>query len=136
MLLIINHDGRNQRITRCHSNIHHSDGHGPNVGDIPAGDLETLCAQIAPALHDETAADIVPKNSVPPLLKLNGLDLNPAQMIRLMGMALDNPAPERNLNVRMVYTLGAAGTAMPKSRPLYDIGFVWTLKPAPLAVNQ
>jgi hypothetical protein len=63
------------------------------------------------------------------------MDLNPAQMLRLMGLALANPAPETKLNVRMLYMLGEVGTILPKSRILFDVGFVWTLKPAPLAIN-
>jgi hypothetical protein len=110
-------------------------GHGPNVGDLTAGDLESLCADIDAPLHDDTSSD-VPHNSVPPLLKLKDMDLNPAQMLRLMGLALSNPAPEAKIPVRMLYLLGEAGTILPKTRPLYDIGFVWTLKPAPLAISQ
>jgi len=109
-------------------------GHGPNVGEVTAGDLETLCASIDGPLHDETSTG-VPKNSVPPLLKLNGLDVNPAQLIRLMAQALANPAPETKLPVRMVYMFTEMGGDLPKTRLLYDVGFVWTLKPAPLTTN-
>jgi hypothetical protein len=110
-------------------------GHGPNAGEVTAGDIETLCADIDGPLHDDTSSE-VPRNSPPPLMKLNGLDLNPAQMLRLMGLALANPAPETKFAVRMLYMLGEAGTILPKSRPLFDVGFVWTLKPAPLAIPQ
>jgi hypothetical protein len=109
-------------------------GHGPNEGEITAGELEQLCADIAPGLHDDTSTG-VPKNSIRPLFKLNGMDINPAQMIRLMGLALANPAPETRLPVHMTYMLAEAGALVPKSRPAFDIGFVWTLKPALLAIN-
>ncbi|HTB21063.1 MAG TPA: hypothetical protein VK708_23225 [Bryobacteraceae bacterium] len=109
-------------------------GHGPNEGEITAGDIETLCADIDAPLHEETSIGL-PRNSVPPLLKVNGMDLNPAQMLRLMGMALANPAPETKFPVRMIYMLGEVGTILPKSRTLYDVGFVWTVKPAPLAIQ-
>jgi hypothetical protein len=109
-------------------------GHGPNVGDVTAGDLESFCAGIAASLHDDTSPD-VPKNSVPPLVKLGGMDLNPAQLIRLMALALDNPAPETVLRVRMAYMLTEAGILLPKTRPPFDSGFLWTLKPAPLAIQ-
>jgi hypothetical protein len=110
-------------------------GHGPNDGEVTSGDVETLCADIDAPLHDETA-NVVPTNSVPPLLKLNGMELNPAQMLRLMSLALASPAPETKFPVRMLYMLAEAGGILPKSRILYDIGFVWTLKPAPLAIPQ
>lgn len=109
-------------------------GHGPNVGEVTAGDVETLCAEIDGPLHDETSTG-VPKNSVPPMLKLNGMDLNPAQMVRLMAQALATPAPDTKLPVRMVYTLSEAGGNIPKTRLVFDVGFVWTIKPAPLAIN-
>ena len=103
-------------------------------GEVTAGDIESICADLAGPLHDDTSSG-VPKNSVPPLLKVKGMDLNPGQMVRLMAMALANPAPETKLGVRMMYVLGEAGTILPKSRLLYDVGFAWTVKPAPLAIN-
>jgi hypothetical protein len=60
------------------------------------------------------------------------MDLNPAQVLRLMAQAVVNPAPETSIRVRMTYMLGEAGGIFPKSRPLFDDGFVWTIKPAPL----
>jgi hypothetical protein len=110
-------------------------GHGPNTGELTAGDIERTCAEIAGPLHGEMG-DEVPKNSIPPLLKINDIQLNPAQLIRLMGLAMANPAPETKLPIRMLYMLSEAGVALPKTRPLFDIGFVWTVKPAPLAVSN
>jgi hypothetical protein len=110
-------------------------GHGPNVGEVTAGDIESLCADIAGPLHDGTSVG-VPTNSIPPLLKLDGMEVNPAQMLRLMALALANPAPETKIPVRMLYMLGEVGTILPKTRILYDVGFVWTVKPAPLAIQQ
>ena len=110
-------------------------GHGPNAGEVTAGDIEQTCADIASSLHDDTATG-VPRNSVPPLLKINGMDLNPAQMIRLMGEALASPDPGTKLPVRMIYMLSEAGTILPKTRPLWDTGFVWSLKPAPLSLGR
>lgn len=109
-------------------------GHGPNDGEITAGDIEQTCADIAGSLHDDTATG-VPKNSVPPLLKINGMNLNPAQMIRLMGLTLENPAPDTKLPVRMSYVLTGAGM-LPDTRPVWDTGFVWAIKPASLSVAR
>jgi hypothetical protein len=110
-------------------------GHGPNVGEVTAGDLENLCADIDGPLHDETSTG-VPNNSIPPLMKLDGMDLNPAQVLRLMALALANPAPATKIPVHMLYMLAEAGGILPKSRILFDVGFVWTIKPAPLAINR
>ena len=109
-------------------------GHGPNAGELTSGDIERYCAEMAGPLRDDSDGEGVPKNSIPPLLKINGMDLNPAQMIRLMGLALADPAPETKLPVRMLYMYSEAGTILPKTRPLWDTGFVWTLKPAPLSM--
>lgn len=113
-------------------------GHGPNDGQVTAGELEATCAQIAGALHQDmpNPSNGIPMNSITPLLKINGMDLNPAQMIRLMALALENPAPETKLRVRMTYMTGEAGAVVPKTRSLFDTGFVWTLKPASLALTQ
>ena len=112
-------------------------GHGPNAGEVTAGELESFCGTIDAALHEETANEHgIPKNSIPPLMKINGMDLNPAQLIRLMTLALANPAPETKLPVRMSYMVGEAGNFVPRTRLLFDAGFIWTLKPAPLAIGD
>jgi hypothetical protein len=112
-------------------------GHGPNSGEVTAGELEAYCESIHGALHEDTANENgVPKNSILPLMKINGMDLNPAQMIRLMDLALENPVPEAKLPVRMSYMLGEAATLLPKTRLVFDAGFVWTIKPASLAIHN
>ena len=106
-------------------------GHGPNTGEVTVGELARICAELAGPLHDDSST-AVPKNAIPPLLKVNGMDLNPAQVLRLMAQAIVNPAPETSIRVRMTYMLAEAGGAFPKSRELFDDGFAWTIKPAPL----
>jgi hypothetical protein len=107
-------------------------GHGPNIGEVTVGELARVCAEeIAGPLHDDSSTS-VPNNAIPPMLKINGIDLNPAQVLRLMAQAVLNPAPESSMRVRMTYMLGEAGGIFPKARVLADSGFVWTIKPAPL----
>jgi hypothetical protein len=106
-------------------------GHGPNIGEVTVGELARTCAELAGPLHDDSST-AAPNNAIPSLFKINGIDLNPAQLLRLMAQAVVNPAPETSLRVRMTYMLGEAGGIFPKSRPLADDGFVWTIKPAPL----
>jgi len=110
-------------------------GHGPNAGEVTVGELARICAELAGPLHDDSST-AVPKNAIPPLLKINGLDLNPAQVLRLMAQAIVNPAPDNSIRVRMTYMLAEAGGIFPKSRELIDDGFVWTIKPAPLNAVQ
>jgi hypothetical protein len=106
-------------------------GHGPNTGEVTVGELARICGDLAGPLHDDSST-AVPNNAIPPLLKINGMDLNPAQVLRLMAQAIVNPAPETSIRVRMTYMLGEAGGIFPKSRELIEDGFVWTIKPAPL----
>ena|ERR1017187_1547169 len=51
-------------------------------------------------VHDDSST-AVPQNAIPPLLKINGIDLNPAQVLRLMAQAVVNPAPPGS-NPRLV----------------------------------
>jgi len=106
-------------------------GHGPNVGEVTVAELARVCSELSGPLHDDSSAS-VPKNAIPPVLKVNGIEMNPAQALRLMAQALVNPSPEASIRVRMTYMLGEAAGNFPKSRPLSDDGFVWTFKPAPL----
>ena len=110
-------------------------GHGPNTGEVTVGELARICAELAGPLHDDSSTE-VPKNAIPPLLKVNGVALNPAQVLRLMAQAVVNPAPETSIRVRMTYMLAEAGGIFPKSRELGDDGFVWTFKPAPLNAGR
>jgi hypothetical protein len=119
------------KVVKVRGPLYLPDGHGPNIGDITVADLAALCADIAGPLHDDRSSEI-PKNAIPFLLKVNGKTVNAAQMLRLMAQALADPAPAKAIPIKMTYMLDEAGGAMPKSRPIGYVGFVWTLKPAPL----
>ena len=108
-----------------------SSGHGPNIGEVKVEDLATLCAEIAGPLHDDSSNEI-PKNAIPPVLTINGTRVNPAQALRLMAQALADLTPEKVIPIKMTYSLHELGRAYPKSRPMGYVGFVWTMKPAPL----
>jgi len=49
-----------------------------------------------------------------------------------MAQALQDPSPEKTLQVRMDYMLTGAAQVFPKARNLEDVGATWTFKPAPL----
>jgi len=106
-------------------------GHGPNLGDATVADVAKACTQFAPALRDDSEG-IKPKNSVPSLVKVNGVTTNAAQFLRLMAAALADPTPTATLRVRMTYMTTATTHVFPKTRGLEDTGATWTLKPAPL----
>jgi hypothetical protein len=111
--------------------IYLTTGHGPNIGEVKLEDLATACADIAGRLHDDSSQEI-PNNAIPSVLNLNGTKVNAAQALRLMAQALADMAPQKTIPIRMTYMLDELGGSMPKSRPVGYVGFVWTLKPAPL----
>lgn len=119
------------KTVKVHGPIHLLTGHGPNVGEVTVAELARVCSELSGPLHDDSSTS-VPKNAIPPIVKINGIEMNPAQALRLMAQAVVNPARENSLRVRMTYMLGEAAGNFPKSRPLSDDGFVWTFKPAPL----
>jgi hypothetical protein len=65
-------------------------------------------------------------------MTFNGTKVNSAQALRMMAQALADLAPEKTIPIKMTYMLDELGGSMPKSRPIGYVGFVWTLKPAPL----
>jgi hypothetical protein len=113
--------------------IYLSSGHGPNLGEVKVADLAALCAEIAGPLHDDSSNEI-PKNAIPAVLTVNGTRVNPAQVLRLMAQALADLTPEKAIPIKMTYSLPELGGALPKSRPMGYVGFIWTLKPAPLQI--
>ena len=110
-------------------------GHGPNAGDITVASIARICAHISPELHDSSSTSI-PKNAVPVGLKVDSIMLNPTQFLKLMAQAIQNPNPEAKLQVRMSYEMTGLGELLPKSRPLSDDGYAWTLKPAQLRTDK
>jgi hypothetical protein len=119
------------RVADVRGPIYMAEGHGPNIGEVKLADLAALCAQIAGALHDDSSSE-VPRNAIPPVLKVGETNVNAAQVLRLMAQALADLGPEKVIPIRMTYMLDELGGTFPKSRPMGDVGFVWTLKPAPL----
>jgi hypothetical protein len=108
-------------------------GHGPNAGEVSVASVARVCAQIDAGLHDESP-DKFPKNAIPVFVNVDGVEMNPAQFLRLMALALADPSPGAKLQVRMLYPFTGVLVSYPKTRVFSDAGFGWTLKPAPLDV--
>lgn len=104
-------------------------GHGPNEGDVSLEAITKVCAEIEPTLRDSSTS-VIPKNMVPSQEIVDGIHVNSAQFIRLMGRAIVDPTPGKKYPVRMTYMITSVGQLIPKLRPGSDFGFVWTLKPA------
>jgi hypothetical protein len=109
-------------------------GHGPNEGEVSVASVARVCAQIDAGLHDDSPGKI-PKNAIPTFLTVDGINMNPAQFLRLMALALATPSPDVKLPVKMLYAFTDAMILYPRTRRLSDAGFLWTLKPAPLAIK-
>lgn len=106
-------------------------GHGPNIGDATVADVAKICTEIDHGLRDDSNS-MRPKNSIPPLVKVNGVTINAAQFLRLMAAAIVDPTPTATVKVRMTYMTAATAHVFPKTRGLEDTGATWTFKPAPL----
>ena len=108
-------------------------GHGPNQGEVSVASIARVCAEIDAGLHDKTVGQY-PHNVIPVSLTVDAVEMNPAQFLRLMAMALEAPSPEAKLPVRMLYMFTGVLISYPKTRVLTDAGFGWTLKPADLEI--
>jgi len=106
-------------------------GHGPNIGDLTVASIAKVCTSLTAGLHDDTGYPM-PNNAIPPMINVDGINLNAAQFLRLMAQALIEPTPDAMLRVRMTYMLTGTAQVFPKARNLSDVGATWTFKPAPL----
>jgi hypothetical protein len=105
--------------------------HGPNLGEVTAGDVAHFCTTIVGPLHDARDSD-VPKNTIPVEVSLAGINMNAAQFLRLMVKAVTAPSPDTKLRVRMTYMFPGQAQIVPKTRSMGELGAMWTVKPAPL----
>ena len=104
-------------------------GHGPNIGEVSVGSVARVCAGLAPAFHDESDGD-TPRNVIPIWVAVDGINLIPSQFLKLMAAAVASPSEQAKLQIRMAYMLGEAEGVYPKGRPLGEVGYAWTIKPA------
>jgi len=117
------------KVVKVYGPVHFYTGHGVNEGEVSVSSIAKACADIDAALRDKSPSPI-PKNAVPPSETVDGIQLNSAQFLRLMGQAILDPVPEKKLPVRMTYMITAPGEVLPKLRRMSDMGFLWTIKPA------
>jgi hypothetical protein len=110
-------------------------GHGASQGDVSLESITNACADIDSAFRDPSRSAL-PKNMVPSSEIVDGITVNSAQFIRLMGQAILDPTPGKKYSVQMTYMVTSAGQLIPKLRPGSDIGFVWTIKPAVFRADQ
>ncbi len=117
------------KVVKTYGPVQMHTGHGVNDGEVSVAAIAKVCAEIDPPLRDKSPGPI-PKNAIPSLEMVDGIQVNSGQFLRLMGQAILDPTPEKKIPVRMTYMTTAPGQVMPKLRVLSDTGFVWTIKPA------
>lgn len=122
------------RLVRVFGPVEMPDDHGPTTGETTVASVARICAGLTDRLHDETWSPI-PKNTIPPRVAIDGLNLTAAQFLRLMTEALATPSPEAKLKVKMTYMFTTSAYAYPKTRLESDQGATWTFKPAPLVLE-
>jgi len=102
----------------------------PVLGEVTVAAVARVAASLTDRLHDD-AWKPVPTNAIPSRVKLDALDLNPAQFLRLMAEAIVTPSPETKLNVKETDMFwGRDVQKIRQSRSLRDLGVAWTYKPA------
>jgi hypothetical protein len=104
---------------------------GPAQGEVTVGSVARVCSELTGRLHD-SAWTPVPKNSIPFRVKVDGVDMNAAQFLRLMAEAVVNPAPEAKLQVKMTEMFWGRDATYVRTRSIRDEGATWTIKPAVL----
>jgi hypothetical protein len=114
---------------------HTAGAHGPNVGEVTPAEIAHVCSGLVDRLHDNSAGT-VPKNSIPALVTVAGINMNSAQFLRLMAAALLAPSSDTKLRVKMTYMYPAQAQLVPKTRIMSEMGGSWTVKPAQLEIGS
>ncbi len=123
------------QVTEVWGPEHTPGAHGPNVGEVTPASVAHVCAGLVERLHD-TSAGPVPKNSIPAVVTVDGINMNAAQFLRLMAAALVAPSTDTKLRVRMTYMYPGQATLVPKTRIMSEMGGSWTVKPASLQIGD
>lgn len=105
-------------------------------GKVPSGELSAsgvahAAAGFAARLHDASRTP-VPHNVIPSMIQVEGKQLVPSQVLRLMAEALVAESPETKLQIKKIEMFSGREELFYKSRLTRDMGGVWTRKPAVL----
>jgi hypothetical protein len=121
------------RVAQVHGPIEVAVDLTPVLGEVTAASVAQTSAGLVTKLHDDTWTP-VPNNVIPTRVKIDGLDLNPAQFLRLMAEALVAPSPETKLKVKATNMFSSQSILRMRTRSARDMGVAWTFKPAPLDI--
>jgi hypothetical protein len=104
----------------------------PATGEVSASAVAHAAAGFAARLHDQTG-DPIPNNVIPTKVNVEGIDVSPAQFLRLMAEALVAPSPQAKLQIKPEDMFSGIDELYYKTRVIRDMGGLWTRKPAVLA---
>jgi hypothetical protein len=100
-------------------------------GEVSVSSVAHASASFVARLHDQTGTPI-PHNVIPSLVAVEGIDVVPAQFLRLMAEALVAPSPETKLHIKKVEMFSGVDEMFYRTRIERDLGGLWTRKPAVL----
>ena len=121
------------RVAQVHGPLEVVSDMTPVLGEVTARAVARISAGLVAKLHDDTWSP-VPNNVVPTRVNVDGLDLNPAQFLRLMAEALLAPSPDAKLTVKTTHMFSSPNILGMRTRSARDMGVGWTYKPAPLSL--
>ena len=111
------------------------EGTGAAKTEVTAKDVSLAAVYILPGLYDAGWSPI-PFSCVPGQVKVGSVTVNAGQYLRLMMEAFLSDDAEAKLTVKptpMVWGDEAIGL---RTRPVAEMGTIWTIKPAPLRMEQ
>jgi hypothetical protein len=122
------------RVLQVHGPLEVVNDLTPVLGEVTAASVAQVAAGLVAKLHDDTWSP-VPSNVIPARVKVDGLNLNPAQYLRLMAESLVAPSSDAKLKVRATNMFANQNILGMRTRAARDMGVTWTYKPAPLSLS-
>jgi hypothetical protein len=110
-------------------------GNGAAKSEIAAKEVSLAAVYILPWLYEKNWSPI-PWCAVPGQVKVGSLAVNGGQYLRLMMEAFLSDDPDAKLTVRPTQMIWAPEAVGIKTRPYEDMGTIWTIKPAPLRLEE
>lgn len=119
------------RVSEVHGPLEMTTDMTPVLGETTVASVVRASAGLDAKLHDD-AWSPVPNNVIPTRVKVDSLDLNPAQFLHLMAEALVASSSDTKLKVQPENMFSTPDILGMRTRSTRDMGVAWTYKPAPL----
>jgi hypothetical protein len=125
----------NVEVLNVYGPIELPEGTGAAKGEVSGNAVAMAAVYIVPALHEDNWGP-VPRNLVPSQVQVGGLTVNAAQYLHLLMKAFLLEDLETKLPVNPAAMIWAPEAVAFRTRPLADMGTIWTIKPAPIEVSK